>query len=175
METISADTIEKTLPKMDKMSLSDVKKMMDLMGEEQPYVLAYLMAIGGESLNLDERELLVYLGTVVWQIMSKGSSLSPPELGLSASQEVPISQISGETLDTYEAKNWQMLEYLQGESDSDFVDTVEKIFENYPQPEVLKYVIEALMTEAEEGDAIREKNIGLMAIYLKTIIDCFNT
>lgn len=143
MEPISADTIEKTLQKMEKMSLTDIQKLMDKMGEEQPYVLAYLMAIGGNSLNLDERELLVYLGTVVWQIMSQGSE--------------PLAQVSGEILDEFEEKNWQMVEYLQGEPDADFDTTVETIFKNYPQSEVLRYVIEALMFETKEEASIREK------------------
>jgi len=168
MEPISADMIEKTLQRMDEMTASDVKALMDLMGKEQPYVLAYLLSVGGDSLNLDERELLIYLGTVIWQIMRQSSGLFSPDGS--------IRQISAETLDKFEEKNWKMLEYLQDEPEADFEDTVEKIFKNYPQPEVLRYVIESLMAESEEAEDyfIRDENIGIMSIYLKTIIDCFN-
>ena len=52
-----------------------------------------------------------------------------------------------------------MIEYLQGETDTGFVEAVGKLIANYSQPEVLKYVIEALMKEPEEGCLIRgEKN-----------------
>ena len=40
--------------------------------------------------------------------------------------------------------------------------------------EVLKYVVEALMEETEEDALIRDDNKGIMMIYLKTIIDCFD-
>jgi len=119
------------------------------------------MACGSDIFNQDERELLLYLGVVVWQIMSQGST--------------PLPKIKEKTLDKTENLNMKMIEYLKGESDTGFIDTAKTIINSYSQPEVLKYVIEALMEETEEGCLIREENKGIMAIYLKTIIDCFNT
>lgn len=119
------------------------------------------MACGSDIFNQDERELLLYLGVVVWQIMSQGSTSLP--------------KIKENTVDKVENSNMKMIEYLKGESDTGFIDTVEKIINNYSQPEVLKYVIEALMEETEEGCLIRDENKGIMAIYLKTVIDCLNT
>lgn len=37
-------------------------------------MLAYLLAAGGEFLNEDERELLLYVWVVVWQMMLQGAA-----------------------------------------------------------------------------------------------------
>lgn len=118
------------------------------------------MAAGSDIFNLDERELLLYLGVVVWQIMSKGSTSLP--------------KIKVKTLDKIENLNMKMIEYLKGKSYIEFIDNAENIINNYSQPEVLKYVIEALMEETEEGCLIRDENKGIVAIYLKTVNDCLN-
>lgn len=162
MEPISSEIVEKTWRKMAQMaSPREAQKMITIVGKKQPIILAYLMACGSDIFNQDERELLLYLGVVVWQIMSQGSTLLP--------------KIKENTVDKVENSNMKMIEYLKDESDTGFIDTVEKIINNYSQPEVLKYVIEALMEETEEGCLIRDENKGIMAIYLKTVIDCLNT
>jgi hypothetical protein len=161
MKPISSEIVEKTWKKMARIPPQEAQKMITLIGKKQPIILAYLMACGSDIFNQDERELLLYLGVVVWQIMSQGSTSLP--------------KIKENTVDKVENSNMKMIEYLKGESDTGFIDTVEKIINNYSQPEVLKYVIEALMEETEEGCLIRDENKGIMAIYLKTVIDCLNT
>jgi len=135
-------------------------KLINLMSSEQPFILTYLMAIDNAILNQDERELLFYLGVVVWQIMSQGST--------------PLPKVTQETLDEVEESNTKMLEYLEGESETSFIETVETIVKNYNQPEVLRYVIEALMEESDEESLIRDEYKGMMMINLKTVIDCFD-
>jgi len=134
--------------------------MINVMRQEQPLILSYLLTVDDDILNQDERELLLYLGTVVWQMMSQG--------------ETPLPEITEEILDDVEKSNLKMLESLEGESEDGFVDVVEKIIDNYPQPEVLGYVLEALMEEPEEGGPIRDESKGIMMLDLKTVIDCFN-
>lgn len=135
-------------------------KLINLMSKEQPFILTYLMAIDNVILNQDERELLFYLGVVVWQIMSQGST--------------PLPKVTQETLDEVEESNTKMLEYLEGESETSFIETVETIVKNYNQPEVLRYVIEALMEESDEESLIRDEYKGIMMINLKTVIDCLD-
>jgi hypothetical protein len=172
MNTIPAEIVEKTWRKMAYMPPSKAPSLVNQLAKEQPLILAYLMAAGEDLLNQDEQELLLYLGMVVWQIMSQG--------------DTPLPEVTEETLDAMEDINIKMLEYLEGESDSDFAFTVETIFKNYNQPEVLKYVIEALMEEEDEEEeehedeteadevAIRDEMKGMLLIYLKTLIDCFD-
>lgn len=160
MKPISADVVEKTWEKIGGMSPSQVKRLIKRMIKEQPLILAYLLAADEDVLNQDERELLLYLGTVVWQIMRQG--------------DTPLPKITEKVLDDAAESNVKMLEYLEGESDDVFMDTVEKIMDDYPQPEVLWYVVDALMEGPEEGCLIREENKGLMMLHLKTVIDCFS-
>jgi hypothetical protein len=142
------------------MSPQEMPKLINLMSKEQPFILTYLMAIDNAIFNQDERELLFYLGVVVWQIMSQGST--------------PLPKVTQETLDEIEESNTKMLEYLEGESETSFIETVETIVKNYNQPEVLRYVIEALMEESDEEPLIRDEYKGIMMINLKTVIDCFD-
>jgi len=162
MEPISPEIVEKTWKKMAQMSSpQETQKMVTLMSKKQPFILAYLMAVGSDIFNQDERELLFYIGMNVWQMMFQGST--------------PLPKIKGKILDKTEKANMKMIEHLKDKADIEFIDSVEKIINNYSQPELLKYVIEALMEETEEGCQIRDENIGIMAIYLKTVIDCLNT
>lgn len=158
MKPISPEIVEATWKRIGGMSPSQIPKLIQQMEREQPVILVYLMAAGDDILNRDERELLLYLGVVVWQIMLQGDTL-PPE-------------VSEEDLAEVEKSNTKMLEYLGGEMEDDFVKTTQKIMVNYGQPEVLKYIIEALMEDEE--DLIRDENKGMLVIFLKTVIDCLN-
>lgn len=86
----------------------------------------------------------------------------------------PLTKITPEVLEEAEESNMKMLKYLEGEFETDFIDSVEKMIGSYSQPEVLRYVVEALMERSEDGCLIRDENLGIMMIYLKTIIDCFD-
>lgn len=160
MNPIPAEVVEKTWKRVAGTSLQEVPETIDRMTKEQPVILAYLLAVGHDIFNQDERELLFFLGMVIWQIMSQGTTRLP--------------KITEKTIDEVEESNFKMLEYLEGESETGFVESVEGMLENYNQREVLGYVMEALMEEPEEGCLIREENKGLMMIYLKTVLDCFD-
>ncbi len=160
MNKISEQIVERTWKEMSSMSPLNYPKLINKMAKEQPVILAYLMAVGDELFNEVERELILYLGVVVWRIMSRGNE--------------PLPNVTEKILDEVEDKNIKMLEYLEGESETDFFATVATIIENYNQPEVLRYVVEALMEDNEEGVEIKEENIGMIMIYLKTVIDCFD-
>ncbi|MCD6317929.1 hypothetical protein J7M02_02550 [Candidatus Aerophobetes bacterium] len=160
MDPIPLEIVERTWRKMSTMPLGEIPKLINLMRKQQPFVLAYLLAVGHEIFNQDEKEQLLYLGVVVWQMMSQGSK--------------PLTKITKDALNEAERANIKMLEYLAGESETSFMNILRQVIDNYPQPEVLKYVVEALMEEPEEGCLIRDESKGYIFIYLKTIIDCFN-
>ena len=161
MNKISAEIVEQTWKEMSRLSPLQLPKLINKLSKEQPVIVAYFLAVGDEFLNEDEQELLLYLGLVVWRVMCKG--------------ENPIPEVTENMVEEAEDKNIKMLEYLEGETESGFIETVETIIQNYNQPEVLQFVVEALIEEDEEDDAnIREESIGMMMIYLKTVIDCFD-
>jgi len=160
MEPISSEIVERTWKKIGKMSPLEIPKMAYRMREEQPIILAYLLVAGHDILNQDERELLLYLGVVVWQIMSQGSR--------------PLAKITEDVLNEVVRTNLEMIESLESKSEAGFTDAMKEMLGSYPQPEVLKYVVEALVEEHEEGCLIRDENKGMMMLYLKTVIDCFD-
>ena len=159
MNTISAKIIENTWKKIGSMSPLSATQLINKMSEDQPVIITYLMAVGEDMLNQDEKELLLYLGVVVWKIMSE--------------EKMTLSSVTEETLDTVDDSNMKMLQYLEGETEFDFIETVGTIFKNYNQPEVMRHVVEALMEDTEDY-TIRDEMKGVMLIYLKTVIDCFD-
>ena len=124
MRPISSDIVEKTWKEVGGTSPKNAPELTQIMQKEQPFVLTYLMAVGSDILNQDERELLLYLGIVVWKIMAQGDR--------------PLAKITGDVLDKAEELNMKMLDYLAGDTETGFIDTAEKVINNYPQPEVLR-------------------------------------
>ncbi|MCL0078760.1 hypothetical protein M1O56_03740 [Dehalococcoidia bacterium] len=160
MDPISIDIVARTWKRMASLSEHKAQKLAWQMQKEQPVVVAYLLAVDHDILTQDERELLFYIGTVVWQIMSRGSK--------------PLPTITEEDIDDAEARNIKMTEYLQGETETGFVEATRTILNNYGQPEVLRYVVEALMEEPEKDVVIRDDSIGALFLDLKTVVDCFD-
>ncbi|MBN1351740.1 hypothetical protein JXJ21_20160 [candidate division KSB1 bacterium] len=162
MKPISAKLVEQTWKRQAQLTPSKIQTVVRDFSESQPMILAYLMAMSDSLLNESESELLLYLGTTVWQMMEAGAH--------------NIELVTETTLEEIEDKNMKMLEYLEGESEDDFIQTVEKIIEGYNQKEVLRYVVEALF-ESDEDDGqgeIRDEMIGQIFIFLKVIIDCLD-
>ena len=160
MKPIPADTVEDTWARMVDMSPQDAPEMIERLTQQQPLILAYLMAVGDEMFNPDERELLLFLGIVIWQTMLQG--------------DTPLPEVTEQMIEEIEASNFKMLEYLEGESEADFIETTENILNTYNQKEILAHVLEAIMEEPDEETEISEENQGMMMIYLKTVIDCFD-
>ena len=127
--------------------------------EEQPLVMAYLMAVDNDSLNEEEREWLLFLGTAVWQMMAQG--------------DAPLPQVTEQTVGHVEAANQRTFEALAGGSDEDAHTAMEKLLCDYNQPAALKYVIMA-STKSAQNEGIRQDNLGVLMLDLKTVIDCFN-
>ena len=158
--SIPAEVVERTWQRIAGQSAKDAQKLVNRMSKEQPVVLAYLMAVDNDIFNQGEREVLLFLGVVVWQIMLQGNR--------------PLPMVTEKILDEAEAGNLKMAEYLRGETEAGFEEASRKIIGSYKQPEVLRYVVEAIMEDTEESSPIREENKGIMFLDLKTVIDCFD-
>ena len=159
--SISAEVVERTWQRIAGQSAKDAQKLINLMSKEQPVILAYLMAVDNDIFNQSEREVLLFLGVVVWQIMLQGNR--------------PLPKVTEKILDKAEADNLKMAEYLRGETEAGFEEATRKIIGSYKQPEVLRHVVEAIMEDTEESSPIREENKGIMLLDLKIVIDCFDT
>ncbi|MEK7729735.1 MAG: hypothetical protein AAB354_15115 [candidate division KSB1 bacterium] len=147
MQTISEEVVERTWKKMSDLPFEKMPKLIDAMQKEQPVLVAFLMGMSHDDLNLAERELQFYLGAVVWQIMRQGTP---------APKRVPEKRI-----DELIERTEKMAEYLMGESDVEMVNSSLKIYENHNQRNVLRYVVEALVEEDEElEDEFEEEEEG---------------
>ena len=161
MDIISAGAIEKTFTKMWNMSEDDAFKLSYVLQKEQPLLVAYLTVVDKDVLNQEEREILFYQGTVIWQIMSEAQK--------------PLSQISEDTLLRIEDENRLLAESLKNADTVCFSDVVKKILPGYGQPEVFRYILAALLDKDNEDCMIRDENLGIIMLDLKTVIDCFNS
>jgi hypothetical protein len=161
MEMMSAETVEKVFTKMWNMSEQAAFRLSYDLEKEQPVLVAYLAAVDKAIFNQAERELLFYLGTVVWQIMSSVKSPLPP--------------ISEDSLLRFEKASNSLAESLKRADKVSFADGVKKILKECGQPEVLRYVIATLIDEDSADNDIRDDNLGFIILDLKTVIECFNS
>ena len=160
MERISADLVKRIADHMRSLQPADTPPVIKAMSMEQPVLFAYLMAIGKGDFDQSEQELILDLGVTIWQIMKQGAeSLSP---------------LAQETLSRVEKRNLAMLQYLQSEPESEFENTVKLVFQHYNQPEVLRYVLDAIMEESPGKTPVSDENKGLVLYYLKNLIDALD-
>ncbi len=160
MNRIPDETVEEVWKTVGALSPERTQEAMKEMAEEQPFIIGYLMAASEETFAKEEQDLLLYIAFVVWRIMSAG--------GASAMAR------TGEMIQSAEETNRKMLEYLEGEPETDLSRTIQSLLASYGQPAVLRFALEALMEETADGEAFTAENKGLAMIYLKTIIDCLN-
>ncbi len=158
---ISGETVENVLERVSSFSASGAQELVNQMAKEQPMVLAYLMAASRNKVfTRDEGETFFFIGMVICQIMKEG--------GFGA------RQITEDDMDRAEKANDDLLEKLESDSEGDFIIGADSAIENYPEPEVLRYMTEALM-EDEEGDAenspFSEESLGHAFLYLKIVLD----
>jgi hypothetical protein len=161
MDRIPTDVVEAMWDRMAELPASEAPGLVKAFEEQQPAVLAYLMAAEGDELNQEERELLLFLGLTVWQIMTQGTTAPP--------------FVSAEMLQAAETRNLDWLESLEQKANAHEDEAGIAMVTSYAQPDVLRGVLEALMEE-DTGDPglIRDESKGLLLLSLKTVIDCLD-
>jgi hypothetical protein len=160
MNQIPAETVEKVYLKMWNMTEQEAFKLSHVMQKEQPLLVAYLAAVDQEMLNQEEREMLFYQGTVIWQIMKASGQILP--------------EVTEKKLLQIEAENLKIADSLKGADTVSFAEVIRRILKDYRQAEVFKYVVGALLDQDNEDCVIRDESLGAMMLDLKTVIDCFD-
>jgi hypothetical protein len=160
MEIITAETVENIFAKMWNMSEQDAFRLSFTLEKEQPVLVAYLSAVDTAIFNKAEREVLFYLGTVIWQIMSQVKS--------------PLPAIKEDCLLRCEAANNLTADSLKNADNPIFSEAVKKILKQCRQNEILRYIIAVLMDEDAGDNDIRDENLGYIILDLKTVIECFD-
>lgn len=160
---ISAEVVAQTMQRMSALQPVEAQSLVKRMSEEQPVIVAYLLAASeNKAFDQNEGQTLFYVGLVIAQIMKQG--LMEP------------GKIKEKQLTRVEKANEDLLDKMATDSAGDFASAAESLVEKHPEPEVLRYVTDALI-EDEEGDPdnppIRDRNLGLAFLHLKIVLDAF--
>jgi hypothetical protein len=155
---ISAETVTQTWQRMAQTLESEAPGLVEQMGAEQPVIVAYLLAADGLPFNRNERELIFYIGIVVWQIMKQS--------------ERPLRKVTRKKLRQAEEANEDMFERLGPGTGTDSARLTQLLAFKYPEPEVLRYIVEAIVEEPQPDETpIRDDYRGLAFVYLRTALD----
>lgn len=144
---------------MSAMEPAAAQPFVNRMSKEQPLILAYLLAASEDKIfTRDEGQTVFYIGVVVWEIMKQGT-------------KVP-RKVSEKQLRQAKKATENILDKMASDSAGDFLSAAESLVEQYPEPEVLRYIVEELM-ENEDGanPSIRDENVGLAFLHLKIVLD----
>lgn len=156
MKQVSSATIDKTLNWLETLeSEEEMEQLIDGFGDSQPLLLTFLMSMGGDDLNEDERELLLYIGMLFWKMMLE-EGLNPEE-------------VTEARLDELRVSNLALLEAAESGKGKDFDRVWLEETENYGQPDLLDFLIESL--EEEETFSLRSNNRRALQSYGKIALD----
>jgi len=155
MDTLSEGFVEKTWQQVAEFTPDKADKEMIAMGKNQPDLLAFLMTYT-DDLHQEVKELAIYIAFVVYKMF------------LDSSGKIP--KISGKEIMARYDENTRFVESLEGANEK-FIDRIANI-QVSKQPYVMKYVLEALMEDAEEdGMNLTEEDIGSLFKLFKTEIE----
>ena len=156
---ISSEIVTQTWQRMSQASVDQTPKLVEQMKDEQPVALSFLLHLDDLPFTQYEQELLFYIGLVVWQIMKQS--------------ERQLYKVTGKKLKKAEESNVEILEQLASSNESEFIESAQLLIRAHAEPEVLRYIVEAIMEEDEKEPGFQEANKGLAFIHLKILLDAF--
>lgn len=154
-QPISPETAEAIWERMADMTEVEATRLMQQMEREQPVLQTYLLAVD-EDFTEDEQQEIFFIGIVAWQMMKQSSRR--------------MNKITEERIDKVDERNFTFFNSIS-ETDPDMESMVEKMMEDYPEPQVLGFILSALMDEDPEDPGIRDEMKGLAFFHLKTALD----
>lgn len=154
---VSSEIVEQVRQEMAVLAVEGSPALMDRMAADQPVLLGYLLAVEGYGIPQDDVGTILYLGVAVWKMMQRGH----PHL----------MRVSAKKLDQAEADNEKTLEEMQSDTPGDFESAALGLVDTYPEPEVLRYVVEALMEPDPEDVELSEAGSGIAFLHLKCALD----
>jgi hypothetical protein len=139
---ISYEAVNETWQRMAETPPDQIQAIVDQMEQEQPVLMVYLLALEDYPFNVSEKEIIFYIGTVVWQILKESKA--------------SLSSVTPEIINHSEEENYQFLDLLSNDTEADFMSATRAMIDSYPEPEVLRYLVEALMEDDVDYDEITE-------------------
>ena len=160
MKTIPRETVTAIAERYEHLEEDKLQPLFARFAEEQPFLMTYLLVGDEEFVEEESRGDLLYLGLMVYQILSNEHGGLP-----TAPEDVVIEA---------DDANMQMLSGLEESSEMAFEAAIEKMIANFNQLHVLGAMLEILMTGNEETPDLAPESIGMNLIHLKTVIDCLD-
>jgi hypothetical protein len=156
MEPLSEKVVEQTWQEVAGFSPQQATKEMQKMGKNQPELLAFLMAMT-EDMEPGVKELAIYLAFVVYRIFESSRSRTR-------------KLTSREIMSAYES-NEALMGSLEDVHEK-FIDRIAGM-QNFKQPYVIEYVLDALFEETEDWDEVEltDEDRGFLFLLLKTEVD----
>lgn len=156
MELIPEELVEETWQEFADFSPVRAKKETIKVNKKQPYLLTFIIEFT-QDLDLEVRELAIYMFYVVCRMFQKGSKKK-------------IKRISPEEIITCYEKNDHLMETLEGAHDK-FLERIAEV-QLAGQPYVMKYVVETIIENPEEDPVeLTEEDIGYLFLLFKTVVD----
>ena len=160
MEPIPERIVEKTWQEVAAFSPDRAKREMMKIDNSQPELLAFVTE-SAKEMGQEVRELAIYMFLVVYRMFQEAHG--------------KMKKISSEEIIECYEHNERLMERLEGAHDK-FLDRVASV-QSSRQPYVVKYVVDALMEEDDEGGdavALTEEQKGFLFLLLKTVIDALD-
>lgn len=158
---ITPKMIRETWQQFSKYQDTELIEIIRTFQKEQPSVLVYLLAAGGEPFVEDEQQLLLFYGTIIWSLMKQGGY---------AHKRVPVK-----LLDNLQESNVKLLTQAPADDQLLYAHALQFVME-YPEPDLLDTILNLLFHDKDAGDDtphVRSANLGLAFMYLKTVMDAF--
>ena len=160
MNTISGKIIDRTWKRTNEATDEEGQRLLDVMAKQQPFVVAYLMAVEETLMGEEERGQLILIGLILWQIVS--------------AEKPDLRQITMDDLEAAETRNLKFLEEMEAGSEMDHMAGLQNLLATYNQVPLFTVVIEALMGGNEDEHELAGENIGLALLHLKSVLDCLD-
>ena len=158
MPEISLQAIEATAIRLGTLERDEeIEALIDQLGQEQPLLLAYLIEMGEEDFDEEEKSIFLYLGTLIYEVMR------------SELPDLPV--LDEDALEAAESTNVALLETWSDEKPEAFGQLVDELAQGYEQGPMLRYLKDVLEEELEES-ALRPQNLMSLFFFLKVMIDC---
>jgi hypothetical protein len=138
-EPIPYEIVTETWQRMADTPVEQAQVVIDELEQEQPVIMVYLLALDDYPFNQTEREIIFYFGAVLWEVMKQG--------------EGSMAMVTEEIVSKVEDENFQFLELLANDTEADFMSATRTLIDSYAEPEVLRYLVEALMEDDADLDA----------------------
>jgi hypothetical protein len=156
-EPVPQALVTQVWQEMASMPTDAAPALVERMQDEQPALLAYLLALEAYDLPQEEFEVILYLGIAIWQMMKRGH----PRL----------MRASIKKIEQAEEENTKTLDFMEKDTEGDFVSATLRLLDAYPEPEVLRYIVETLMEPDPDDVELSDEAVGIAFLHLKTALD----